>query len=111
MSEFEFFPKAMMRTPFMSYEDYDLSAVKALLNDKYFLGAIWLASRDFYTEVPGKRQNEKKLTTLSNYYNRMCFRPTPFGSFACLTILCWNNSTKINLAADNEVILHMLPAF
>jgi len=39
----------------------------------------------------------------------MCFRPTPFGSFASFSLTEWGNSTQIKLANNDKAILHLLP--
>lgn len=112
MSEhYNFFSKLFLRAPHYSFSGYDLHRLPGVLRQQEFLNAIRLASPAFY-EVLRKKEfaydklGEKQKHTLRKYYNRMCFRPTPFGSFASFTLLPWGNGQQVKLAAGR---LHLLP--
>lgn len=68
----------------------DITAVKAIFQDEYFLQAIYFSSRYFYKTAKNWLQEEsitfdsrdKVLISLYKYYNRICTRCTPYGLFA-----------------------------
>jgi hypothetical protein len=69
---------------------------QAFLNDDFFLAAIRVATPAFYALLKSRQFQASKLAvkeahTLQKYINRYCFRPTPFGLFASVTLLEWSN--------------------
>jgi thiopeptide-type bacteriocin biosynthesis protein len=111
---YDFLPELFLRAPFYSYKKFDLAALPEVLQDLHFRNAIWLASPVFHRSLKGKnfefeQLNEKEKFTLAKYFNRMCYRPTPFGSFATFTNLSWAGEGPVQLAADDQAILHLLP--
>jgi thiopeptide-type bacteriocin biosynthesis protein len=104
--EYTFAPYLLLRMPVKSPADYD-GNFQHFLNDRPFRSAIYLASPVFYSTLEKHgfkidHLTEKELTTLQKYVNRYCFRPTPFGLFASITLLKWpsqvNTSSKIKLS-------------
>ena len=84
-----------LRTPALSYLDYESSCPADLLNDQFFQSAIFFASESLYTELKRcgfnyMRLDNKVKLSLQKYFNRMCHRPTPFGMFSAFTSLAWN---------------------
>jgi len=74
-----------------------------LLKDPFFKSAILLASNSLH----GKLQSldfdydlltPKIKTALNKYYNRMCFRSTPFGLFAGISTVKWGTGQELVLA-------------
>jgi thiopeptide-type bacteriocin biosynthesis protein len=113
-AEYEFLPELFLRAPYYSFARYDLERLPAVLGDQVFRNALWLASPVFYKQLQAKNFDfnsllEKEKNTLYKYYNRMCFRPTPFGSFASFTNLAWGNGGTVYLENDEQVRLHLLP--
>ncbi|WP_184549775.1 lantibiotic dehydratase [Mucilaginibacter sp. FT3.2] len=113
--QYDFWDRLLLRTPFYSLDDYDLNKVSEVLQQPDFRNALWLASQDFYRSLEKKNfewaaLGQRERFTLQKYYNRMSFRPTPFGSFAAFTLASWSPERQVRLAKDGECILHLLPA-
>ena len=111
---YKFLPQVFLRAPYYSFSGYDLSRLPEVLMEQAFRNAVWLASPEFYLLLEKKdfdfeQLNDKEKHTLYKYYNRMCFRPTPFGSFASFTLAEWGHDTQIKLAKNDKAILHLLP--
>jgi len=104
-----------LRSPFYSFAAYDLKRMPDVVKDIHFQNAVILASPDFYRLIEKQEFNWEQLSdkarhTLRKYYNRMCFRPTPFGSFATFSLVegqTGKDSTE--LAKDAQVLLHLRP--
>jgi len=108
---YQFLPGVFLRAPYYSFRDYDLLRLPEVLNDPVFRNAIRLASPVFLEALAKKdfdfgRLSAKEKHTLAKYYNRMSFRPTPFGAFSTFTLLQWGDDTAIRLG---EALLHLLP--
>lgn len=100
-----------LRTPYFSFTGYDFNMLPEVLQQQDFRNAIWLASPGFYDALERagflyEKLGDKQKHTLHKYYNRMCFRPTPFGSFASFTLVDWGAGDTIKLS---EAKLHLLP--
>ncbi len=111
---YRFLPQIFLRTPYYSFSGYDLSRLPEVLQEQAFRNAVFLASAGFYALLEKKEFDFDKLAdkekhTLYKYYNRMCFRPTPFGSFSSFTLLQWGSGGQVRLAGSDESILHLLP--
>lgn len=107
-------PWLFLRAPFYSFAAYDLRRMPQVLDDVFFRNAVFLASPEFYGLLESKGfdwavLSEKERHTLRKYYNRMAFRPTPFGSFATFTLLEWGGEDGAELGPDEVVRLHLLP--
>src|ERR1700722_3129766 len=101
-NNYQLLPELFLRAPFYSFAAYDLDWLPQVLEEECFRNAIWLASPALYKVLQAKdfaftRLTEKEQLTLYKYYNRMCFRPTPFGSFASFTLLKWGESGPVRL--------------
>ena len=88
-----------LRTPTLSYNDYS-SKLESIIKLHFFQLAIFFASESLYTELMRHDFNyhllDKKVKfSLQKYYNRMCYRPTPFGMFSAFTSLDWCKSENI----------------
>ncbi|MDP9078831.1 MAG: lantibiotic dehydratase [Bacteroidota bacterium] len=111
---YNFLPDLFLRAPYYSFNGYDLDRLPEVLADAHFRNAVYLASPGFYKVLSAKnfdfsRLLEKEKHTLCKYYNRMCFRPVPFGSFASFTLLEWGEGDTVRLAGDEQALLHILP--
>ncbi|MFD0767141.1 lantibiotic dehydratase [Mucilaginibacter lutimaris] len=107
-------PHLLLRAPFYSFAVYDLKRMPQVMGDLHFRNALYLASPALYEMLRRKDFNwdeclERERHTLRKYYNRMAFRPTPFGSFATFTLLADNGAEGVELAKDQEVLLHLRP--
>jgi thiopeptide-type bacteriocin biosynthesis protein len=112
-NSYQFFPELFLRAPYYSFSLYDLERVAELLEDEVFRNALWLASPAFYQVLSAagfdyRQLSSKQRHTLNKYYNRMCFRPTPFGSFATFTLLEWSEKGPVQLKKNREVLLHLV---
>ncbi|QNR82899.1 lantibiotic dehydratase [Pedobacter riviphilus] len=111
---YRFLPQLFLRAPYYSFTGYDLSRLPEVLQEQAFRNAVFLASAAFYALLEKKEFDFDKLAdkekhTLYKYYNRMCFRPTPFGSFSSFTLLQWASGGQVRLAGSDESILHLWP--
>ncbi|TBO42238.1 lantibiotic dehydratase [Pedobacter kyonggii] len=111
---YRFLPQLFLRAPYYSFTGYDLSRLPEVLQEQAFRNAVFLASAAFYALLEKKEFDFDKLAdkekhTLYKYYNRMCFRPTPFGSFSSFTLLQWGSGGQVRLAGSDESILNLLP--
>lgn len=111
---YRFLPQVFLRAPYYSFSGYDLSRLPEVLQEQAFRNAVFLASAGFYALLEKKgfdfdQLADKEKHTLYKYYNRMCFRPTPFGSFSSFTLLQWGSGGQVRLAGSDESILHVLP--
>ena len=109
-----FEPELFLRAPFYSFSGYDLARLPEIVRQQVFRNAIFLASPAFYEVLAAKRFDVsllslKEVHTLRKYYNRMCFRPTPFGSFASFSWVKWGTASPVRLQADRHAILRVLP--
>ncbi|WP_259068124.1 lantibiotic dehydratase [Mucilaginibacter sp. X4EP1] len=109
-----FSPYLFLRTPALSYQNYNTPALEKLLKTQFFQVAIFFASESLYTEL--KRfdfdyqllDNKVKLS-LKKYFNRMCYRPTPFGMFSAFSSLRWdllNGSSDCILDNDRQIYIN-----
>jgi thiopeptide-type bacteriocin biosynthesis protein len=111
---YSYLPELFLRAPFYSYQSYNLEQLPNVLLREDFKNAIYLASPDFYRVLEKKGFNfnlleSKEKFSLHKYYNRMCFRSTPFGSFASFTNCEWKEKESIELVDEQASILHLLP--
>ncbi|SFF04022.1 thiopeptide-type bacteriocin biosynthesis domain-containing protein [Chitinophaga sp. CF118] len=100
--KYAFFPTLIVRNPVFSFLDYPSFDGQQLLADNFFRAALYIASLDFYNELEKRAFDYNKLSTaqkntLQKYYNRACFRPTPFGAFSSLTGIEWSNNDTVLL--------------
>lgn len=113
--DYTFTNLTILRTPIYSFRDYrGMPGLQELLDEPYFRSAIAVASDGLFRELTQaefqlKRLSAKARHALHRYYNRMCFRPTPFGLFAGITALEWGASAQIILG--NNKIIHSFPDF
>jgi thiopeptide-type bacteriocin biosynthesis protein len=85
----------LLRMPVKNPIDYARQP-QYFLNDQFFLAAMRVATPAFYALLKSRQfhANElsaKEVHTLQKYINRYCFRPTPFGLFASVTLVEWSN--------------------
>lgn len=112
--EYQFFEDVFLRTPFFSYARYDQQRLPEVLGYPVFRNALLLASPVLYAELAKRNFDYDHLTarqkvSLAKYYNRMCFRPTPFGGFAAFTLLTWSTAETLQLAGEPDCRLMLLP--
>ena len=113
--DFIYSDRLILRTPFYSVDAYATKFLPQMMRDQAFRNALLLASPPLYREIEKKEfrfesLSAKEQLTLFKYYNRMSFRPTPFGGFASVSIAKWSSDGRIKLAEDREASLQLLPS-
>ncbi|MET3982030.1 thiopeptide-type bacteriocin biosynthesis protein [Mucilaginibacter sp. UYP25] len=113
-TEYHFLPQLFLRAPHYSFGGYDLSRLPEALLQQDFRNAIWLASPEFYQALAKKdfqfdKLLPKEIHTVYKYYNRICFRPTPFGAFASFTLLNWADGEAVKIGGNSAACIHLLP--
>lgn len=105
---YHFSKYVLQRTPLFPINHYE-RPLEYAIEDPIFQAAIFLASPQFYArlakaEFDLSKMDQREVIALSRYYNRACFRPTPFGYFASVGMARWQssavptiNQTPINL--------------
>ncbi|QXV66791.1 lantibiotic dehydratase [Mucilaginibacter sp. 21P] len=89
MDHFSFYKNLLLRSPVGSAARYTLD-VEKILADEVFTDAVSIASPSFYKRIiQEKKLDPRTILTLRKYYNRFCFRPTPFGFFAGVALTSW----------------------
>lgn len=120
MEAFAFFDRTILRVPGLSKEAATVET-SVLLKSKLFRQALYLASRTLYDEL-GKRDfnwencGEHLRHTLKRYHNRICYRATPFGAFASVSVVSWeqrqDDSGKkkgaLGLCVDDESFITLI---
>ncbi|QNL50831.1 lantibiotic dehydratase [Olivibacter sp. SDN3] len=99
-------PAVLCRTPVFSYQQ-NISQIWEELKD-----AIKNASPDLYEVI--KETTGDQYTQLPakikfacwKYFNRACFRATPFGAFGSVTIVPFSEEAPFKITISNEVTLH-----
>ncbi len=117
MPDYIFNPYLFLRTPALSYRDCDYAQLDVIIKKPFFKSAIFFASESLYMELKTadfeySRLDEKVKVSLQKYFNRMCYRPTPFGMFSAFSSLYWsafNGNEKCIL--DNTGQVHVNPDF
>lgn len=84
-----------------------------ILCDPIFQAALYLASPQFYerllkADFDISKLNTREVTTALRYFNRACYRATPFGYFASVNIGTWEYEGHIHLS---ETIEELRPYF
>jgi hypothetical protein len=111
MPLYKILPQLVLRTPYYSFAGYATKNIENINFDPAFKRALYLASSPFYNLLAAKgfdivAMSDKEKLSLLKYYNRMSYRPTPFGNFAALTATIWGYDEQIRLT-DSK--LHIQP--
>ena len=109
-----FLETLFLRAPLLSYAQYPAVPMDLVLDDHQFRLAIYLASPGLYRMLEAKdfsmaALSPKELLTLKKYYNRMSFRPTPFGLFSSDSLVRWSDSGPVELDPPCKAALSLLP--
>lgn len=108
----------MLRTPVLSPAEFNETAIKDKLATSYIKAAIFMASISLWEELEKINWHWNLLTdkqkfTIYKYWNRMCYRPTPFGLFSTTHAATWgdNTDTPVTLPSALEGEILLLPDF
>lgn len=117
MTDFVFAPYLFLRTPALSYDDFTEASLASELKTSFFQSAIFFASESLYLELREKSfeyfsLEEKVKISLQKYFNRMCYRPTPFGMFSAFSSLYWHNANSSEKCIiSDQTFVHINPDF
>jgi hypothetical protein len=114
MEKLIFLNDLILRIPLLSNGQFDLSNLSKLLSNNYLKNAISLSSPVFYDRIIKKLKfsesfSIREQTTLFKYFNRLCYRPTPFGSFASISFIEWRSNSVIDAGPTTNVTLKTYP--
>ena len=93
--------EVIVRSPIYPYQaNVSIADIYAMIEDDFFMEAIYVASPNLYEEViklkngelKTEKDKEKILKSLFRYYYRMCTRSTPFGLFSTCGVLKWGEN-------------------
>jgi hypothetical protein len=93
--KYEFFGQLLLRVPRFPKEFINMD-LQELVNNRIFQDALYLASDSLYEEL--KKCNfeldgcdKRARQALKKYQHRICYRSTPFGGFASVSAVKWDN--------------------
>ncbi|MDF2432521.1 MAG: lantibiotic biosynthesis protein [Mucilaginibacter sp.] len=98
-----------------TFSNFNYNDLHHQIKDKAFQAAIFFASGSLFADLKKNEfsydgLSEKSKFSLKKYYNRYCFRATPFGLFSSSGMVNWgNNGPFPSVAGDQE--LTILPDF
>jgi len=100
--KFFFAEKLILRMPAKSWKLYTNTDRQALLNDSFFRTALYLASPGLFerlnlADFKYERMSEREQLTIQRYFNRISFRPTPFGLFSSVSLISWGAKTNMEV--------------
>ncbi len=94
MNNYQFHDTLVLRHPVFSFQQFTEENLAAKLQDSFFRDAIYLCSPVVFKELQKCDFDYFKLSkrlkiTLFKYFNRMCYRPTPFALCAAVSTVKW----------------------
>jgi hypothetical protein len=103
---FLFAEKLLLRTPARSSKYYTDIDRQKLLDDLFFRLALYLASSGFYEKLRRadfriERLTDREQLTIERYFNRISYRPTPFGLFSAVSLISWSDGTYLAIQNAN----------
>lgn len=111
----EFIDEVIVRSPIYPYNnDKSLEDVLALLDDNFFLEALYIASPLLYDEcmklkagdLKTAKEKTKVVNSLHRYITRMTTRSTPFGLFSTCGVAVWDNDGSSQVEAAESFSRH-----
>ena len=113
MNNYHFFPVTVLRTPAFSFKDHGEPNLRRTLKNNYFQKALLIASAVVYRQLEKvdfdlDRLNPKEVNTVKKYFNRICFRPTPFGTFSTFSAVSWGQQQYIEVKKQR---VHLTKSF
>lgn len=86
----------------------DIEQIAQLLDDDFFLEAIYIASPLLYEEclklksgeVKSEKDRSKLINSLYRYYTRMYTRSTPFGLFSTCDVAEWGDGNQVGVTRE-----------
>jgi len=107
---YDFYPDLMVRTPTRPFSDYHPDKLNLVLLDEDFQRALFLASPDLFSALSDghfilHKLSKKLQLAVFKYYNRISFRPTPFGVFASVSLTHWSKGNEKLIREENVELL------
>ncbi len=107
MNNYQFHDTLVLRHPAFSFQQFTEENLAAKLQDSFFRNAIYLCSPVVFEALQKCDFDYFKLSkrlknTLFKYFNRMCYRPTPFALCAAVSTVKWADnagSLSVNTAS------------
>ena len=100
---------SIVRSPFLPFPSAFSQEIIYLLQNQNFREAIYLSSPKLLSEIEkyhagalDSKEKEKLELSIYRYYLRMCYRCTPFGMFAGVSLGTLSDSTLIQLQANTH---------
>jgi len=102
---YHFAQSLLLRLPAFPVSAYS-GEPEAILRELFFQAGVFLASPVYYKKLAdagfdAARLSAKERNTLLKYYNRSCFRPTPFGLFASISLGEWGKERIVMASKDS----------
>lgn len=105
MNPYHFHSTVVLRHPVYSFQQFNENQLAAKLQDSFFRDAIYLCSQTVFNELKKydfeyARLSPKLKHTLFKYFNRMCYRPTPFALCSAVSTVSWfadSSNIRVNL--------------
>lgn len=106
MMNYDLHPQMILRVPRFPVNK-EAASLEELLCDPVFREALYLASDSMFEELMRNdfqlsKCSEKMKHSLAKYHKRMCFRPTPFGSFAGVAVQSFTESKDAGIVIDKD---------
>ena len=87
-----------------SYEYNKKDVINFFNNNELFQLSILNSSKSLYDDIK-KNKSEKTIISLTKYFRRAHFNPTPFGVFNSVGVMKWGESTSIPKAKKIKLIV------
>ena len=113
MKTYQFLPQILLRTPAFSFKDYSALKLKTILKNNYFQKALLIASSSLYHQLEKtgfdyEQLSHREQQSVRKYFNRLCFRPTPFGAFSTFSVVNWGPELYIEVKKQR---IHLTKSF
>lgn len=115
MLPYTFSSSLFLRAPAFSFNAFGMGKLQEMLDSSFFRSAIYFASPELYRQAELKNfrsedLNERTRQSLFKYFNRMCYRATPFGMCSAFFSVLWTGN-KEGLYMNGEEKLHIQADF
>ncbi len=114
MLPYRFSSSLFLRTPSFSFKTFGMEKLQEMLDSPFFRSALYFASTELYRQAAIKNfccdnMNERSRQSLLKYFNRMCYRATPFGMCSSFSSVLWSgaghgislsSADKLHIRAD-----------
>lgn len=116
MLPYKFGPSLFLRAPVFSFKTFGMEKLQEVLDTHFFRSALYFASVDLYRQAEVKdfqceRMNERSRQSLFKYFNRMCYRSTPFGMCSAFSTVFWSGNKNGICISSAEEKLHVRADF